>query len=352
MTIYERIKAFLLRKRRWQWLLVGLAIVLLGRFVEARNIEPQSIAAMGQRLTVGLHDRLARAQPTMVTDLYTRAGAGRHGLGWCGPTKALAPLSLNPDHLERKIRRANGGSGQSPVSPGAGELLAKGILPGSSEAGPPSPSSTPDLAAVLRDAARRHPAETGLGSDSIGEMVRDRDRGAPTAAAPIAKPLWDCSQGWLNIADDAVLTLRITPEISYAVWTQGGWAATALLALTLGGMALVLVWIWNQKDIGCAAFPATLLIFCTGPLIAGGVFWLMLQLLLGFTAVLGTVLAGLTLVLTWIAAGSKMVAMLVEVITRGDEAREHFDTVRATFGLDGPPSESPAPSTTPPPPGD
>lgn len=333
MTLLERFKAFLSRKRRWQWLAIGVALVALGQYLEARKVEPRSMALYGQQLTLRLHDRLAALQPGAIADLYARAGRDRHGIGWCGSTAAREPLTLRPaPHLAR-----------NPNAPPA------------------------DLATVLAEAARRHPAPaTGELDDPMGNVMAPLGRQAglprarliPDPPGPLAEreglgarqtdiappptrvaPGSAGESGWPAMVDAAALTLRTTPEIIWTVWKEGGWSATILLALTLAGMATLTLTVWNQKDIGCAALPATMAVLALGPIIAGGVFWLTLQLLLGLTAVLGHVLAGLALVLAWIAGLSKIVMIGIETLTKSDEAKENYEALKASLGMEPPPGD-------------
>lgn len=364
MTIVDRLKAFLFRKRRWQWLAVGIALVALGQYLEAQKIEPSSMALQGQQLTMRLHDRLAALQPGAIADLYARAGRGRHGIGWCGPTAAAAPLTLDPKpHLERRYgatpadlqalrdeaarRRAlSSGAGADPI----GNVMA----PLEREVGLPDPRGAADRLvtgrrSVLTDPRllpRQSPVQLNVNPDTDRlRALLDREglgkgRSVADAIATMPKaPASRCSGGWAATADSAVLNLRLTPEIAWVVWREGGWSTTILLALTLAGMVALILAVWTQKDIGLAAVPITLFVLALGPVIAGGVFWLMLQLLLGLTAVLGHVFAGLALVLAWIAGLLKIVMIGVETLTKTDEAKENFDALKASLGGEPPPAD-------------
>lgn len=355
MTVFERIKAFFLRKRRWRWLVVGAVLVALGHYLEAQKMEPQSVIQQGQQLTQRLHDRLAALQPGAIADLYRRAGANRHGIGWCGPTAAVAPLTLGPaPDLKRSLPPA------APVRlfpPSASSAIddptAKVMAPLERELGLPTPRPTLDLATALREAARRNPPTqvdqaAGRIVDPLGPLRGARRLGDPLdlaapapALPPVKAPPAAPSQctGWPAMLDAAALNLRVTPEIAYVVWSEGGWSATILLALTLAVIATLIVTVWRQKDAGCAVFPATLLLLVTGPLIAQGLFWLTLQLLLGFTLVLGQVLAGLALLLAWLASLSKLVMLAVETLNKTDEAEENFGSLKASLGMEPPPPD-------------
>lgn len=333
MTLVERLKAFLFRKRRWRWIAVGVALVAIGQILDAQNIEASTAAKRGVALTARLHNRLATLQPGAIADLYRRAGRDRHGIGWCGPTEAHEPLSLRPGpHLKR------------------------------------NPNAPPvDIATVLAEAARRHPAPVAGGADDpIGNVMAPlerqvglpRPRLTPDPLGPLtereglgarqadvapppkrAAPDWNCERGWLAMIDAAALNLRTTPEIIWVVWKEGGWSATILLALTLAGMAALIISMWKTKDIGCAAFPATLVVLALGPLLAGGLFWVMLWALLALTKILGHVLAGLALVLGWLAGLSKIVMMGFEMLTKSDEAEENYEALKASLGMDKPPPD-------------
>ena len=349
MTILERLRAFFFAKRRWQWVLVGVTIVAVGHYLDARKIEiePKSLVESGKRLTERLHDRLALAQPQTIAALYGRAGAGRHGIGLCGQTAALEPLRLNPDHLKRHAMRPPAPPGwrthQAPATP-----IDDAIAPLERDAGLPTPHPTIDLAAILRQERITHPAPMpGTGGDPFANMAGSyslrHDPPGPSPATlpppPPPKGTWHCSDGWMRTADSAALTLRVTPEVGYAVWAEGGWSATILFALTILAMATALVSLWSTKDMGCAVFPATLIILSAGPFIAGGIFWLMLWVLLALTAALGKVLAGLAIVVGWIAAGWKMAKFVVESLTTGDETHENIKSLKASFGGEPPPAD-------------
>ncbi len=359
MTVFERIKAFFLRKRRWRWLVVGAVLVALGHYLEAQKMEPQSVIQQGQQLTQRLHDRLAALQPGAIADLYRRAGANRHGIGWCGPTAAVAPLTLgSAPHLKRSLPSAAPAAPVRLLLPSASSAIddptANVMAPLERELGLPTPRPTLDLATALREAARRHPATqvdqaAGRIVDPLGPLRGARrlgdslDLAAPAPALPPVKAPpsapSQCTNGWSAMLDDAALNLRVTPEIAYVVWNEGGWSATILLALTLAVIGTLIVTVWRQKDAGCAVFPATLLLLVTGPLIAQGLFWLMLQLLLGFTFVLGQVLAGLALLLAWVASLSKLVMLAVETLNKTDEAEENFGSLKASLGIEPPPPD-------------
>lgn len=347
MTIVERIRAFFFAKRRWQWVLVGVAIVALGQYLDAKAIKPQGLAQSGVRLTGRLHDRLALAQPQMISEVYGRAAAGRHGIGLCGPTAATGTLELVPSHLKRhSTRRPPPPGWQTPRagpsdSIGPSDAIGRAMAPLEREAGLPPPAA-PSLKDALRAARAKYPDRApGSTDDPFGRITRERGFGAtPIALPPVPrdgpppppKNAWDCSRGWLAMLDSAALTLRTTPEVGYAVWSGGGWSATILFALTLLAVAAVLVALWRTKDIGCAAIPASLIILSAGPLAAAGMFWLMLQVLLVLTTVVGKVLAGLAILLGWIAVAWKLGMFVVSSLSAGDDAQKNIASLKATFG--------------------
>ncbi len=338
MTIGDRLRAFFFRKRRWQWVLVGVAIVAVGQYLDAHKVEPKSAAEAGVRLTERLHQRLASVQPQTIADLYGRAGAGRHGIGFCGPTAATGPLRLKPTHLKRRVAPASvpwiERAHLAPVTP-----LDGAMAPLERVAGLPTPRPTIDLAEILRREAIEHPARAGDKSALLTGLSESRAPiGLPEVPAPTAKASWDCARGWLGIADSAALTLRVTPEVGYAVWAEGGWSTTILFALTLLAMTVLLMTLWGDSEkMGCAVFPVTLVILATGPVATGFVFWGMLWLLLGLTLALGKVFAGLAIVLAWIATGWKLAMLGVEALSRGDDAKENLETLQASLGRSPPP---------------
>lgn len=355
MTLVERLKAFLFRKRRWQWLAVGIALVVLGQYLEAQKFEPSSMARQGQKLTLRLHDRLAALQPGAIADLYARAGRDRHGIGWCGATAAREPLTTRPaPHLERAygatpadldILRDQALRRRGSLGSARDDAIGNVMAPLEREVGLPTPRPTADLTPLLREGVRDRSLAPRSSDDPLRALVeRERlgARGMPGDSAAATKaeaPAWHCDRGWLATLDAAALNLRVTPEIAWVVWREGGWSTVLLLALTLAGMTTLILAVWQEKDIGCAAVPITLFVLALGPVIAGGVFWLMLQLLLGLVAVLGHVLAGLALVLAWIAGLSKIVMIGVETLTKSDEAKENYDALKASLGMEQPPPD-------------
>lgn len=352
---------FLTRKRSLRWLVVGVVLVALGHYLEAQKFEPQSFLRQGQVLTSGLHNRLAALQPGAIADLYRRAGAGRHGIGWCGPTAAATPLTLGPaPHLQRSLPApAPTAVVPAPPPPSVSwpsssatldDPIANIMDPLEREAGMARPRTRPDLSALLAESAQRlppTPADRLRGQlDPLGTLAGARRLGDPPdlaaaaaaltkATAPPAAPA-HCTGGIPAMLDAAALNLRITPEIAFVVWKEGGWSATILLVLTLALIATLIVTVWNQKDIGCAAVPVTLALLGAGPLIAQGVFWVMLQLLLGLTLALGQVLAGLALLLAWLASVSKLAMLMIETLSKSDEAEENFGSLKASLGMEAP----------------
>ena len=354
MTFLERLNAFLFRKRRWQWLAVGIALVAIGQYLEAQKVEAKSVAEQGQKLTLRLHDRLAALQPGAIADLYARAGRGRHGIGWCGPTAATEPLTLRPKpHLSRNPAAALAAEARRTftlpplATPLHDDAMGNVMAPLERRVDLPMPRSTAGRPPLSSDAFGDRALLPGQRNVDPLRALADRERlapgqgaGAAGVAAALRAPLKsNCDRGWPAMFDAAALNLRTTPEIAWVVWKEGGWSATILLALTLAGMSTLIITVWNQKDIGCAAVPMTLFVLALGPVIAGGVFWLMLQLLLGMTVVLGHVLAGLALVLAWIAGLSKIVMIGFETLTKGDEAEENFESLKASLGMEKPPAD-------------
>ncbi|MBY0521174.1 MAG: hypothetical protein K2P79_12210 [Sphingomonas sp.] len=352
MTIVERMKAFFFAKRGWRWLLLGVAIVAVGHYLEAKKIEPKTLADTGAKLTDRLHDRLALIQPQTISKLYSRAGADRHGIGICGPTAATGPLELVPSHL-----KATAPAPPPPItpawrpSPTPGTPVDKAMAPLEREVGLPSPGDAA-ITEALRRARLKYPKPApGAESDPFAPIVRIttdesyRQARENLPKAPAQRPKlpdtdkdW-CRGGWLGVVDSAALTLRVTPEVGYAVWAGGGWSATILYLLTLLGMAAVLASMWTSKTIGGAVIPGTLAILAAGPFLAGGVFVVMLYLLLLLTAVLGKVLAGLAIVLAWITLGWKMVMFVVESLSAADDTHNAVKTLNETLGRAPPPGD-------------
>ncbi|WP_066650708.1 MULTISPECIES: hypothetical protein [Sphingomonas] len=356
MTLVERLKAFLFRKRRWQWIAVGIALVALGQYLEAQKIEPSSVAQQGAALTRRLHDRLAAVQPGAIADLYTRAGRDRHGIEWCGSTAARETLTPGPaPHLERpygalpadlEILRKRAARARAAAGSEVADPIGNVMAPLERDVGLPVPRPTTDSTPLLREGLGARPFTPRpsdmerLRATIERERLATRTTPGDIAAATKAEPhAWNCDRGWLATLDTAALNLRVTPEIAWAVWQAGGWSTMMLLALTLAGMTTLILAVWREKDIGCAAVPITLFVLALGPAIAGGLFWLMLQLLLGLTVVLGHVLAGLALVLAWIAGLSKVVMIGIETLTKSDEAKENYDALKASLGAEKPPAD-------------
>ena len=83
MTIGERFKAFFFKKRSWKWLLVGLAVVVVGHVLEG-----VPILASLQRLTAWVAANLRAVQPFAIADAYFEATRGHRGLWFCPPVGA------------------------------------------------------------------------------------------------------------------------------------------------------------------------------------------------------------------------------------------------------------------------
>ena len=80
MTIGERFKAFLTKKRSWKWLVAGLAMVVVGHLLEGVPI----LANLG-RLTEWVAANLRAVQPFAIADAFFDATRGHRGLWFCAP---------------------------------------------------------------------------------------------------------------------------------------------------------------------------------------------------------------------------------------------------------------------------
>jgi hypothetical protein len=281
VQVVDKIRGFLLRKRRWYWLLAAAALILAGHLL--KDMTPGSLAGHGKALTERIATNLKAIQPGAIADLYADAGRGRHGLWLCGPTTAPPPPfphALSSDTLRR--------SGLAPL-----------------DLGPPStPLATP--------AAPRPSIPSGLA-----------DASAPANTS--------CS-GIVAMVDGGILMARVTPAVALRVWHTGGWLTLLLFALTLGGIGFVLAKIWGDAEqLGCAVLPYSFALLAFGPLAMSGVFWLALKFLLLLTQAVGTVFAGIGWLVANLALAWKICALGVETLKKADEIEENAALAATTI---------------------
>ena len=213
----ERAKSFFLRKRKKRWLLAGLALLLLGQWLDAKELSLGGIASTGVALTESMHERLEELDPGYVLDRYYERGIGH--------------------------------------------LTSDGRAPG--------------------------------------------------------------------VFSSAWATVWATPAVARDIWRKGGWFERLLFALTFAGVVGGIAAAWRSKDATLpTAFFTTVALILMGPLLGSLLCWIVLQLLLLLTFLIGRVFAGLAVVAAVLGGAWQFGKTVIEFLKKADEAEESVQSVR------------------------
>jgi len=142
-----------------------------------------------------------------------------------------------------------------------------------------------------------------------------------------------------GLANIGLASLFAIPRVAATIWRDDGMLATLLFGLTVLAMAMTIGIGWrniSKPDGGFGkAALGTVAILALGPLMAGVLFWLLLQLLLLLTLIVGAVLAGLTWCVATFGLIYKICALLFEAVDKGDVLE---DNAAMLIGKEDPPS--------------
>ena len=131
----------------------------------------------------------------------------------------------------------------------------------------------------------------------------------------------------IGAANMGIASLLAVPHVGREIWHDGGALATILFGLTVAGIAIAIVGSWNdinKPDGGLGkTLLTTIMLLALGPLFAGVIFWLLLQLLLLLTFVFGAVLSGITWCIATFGVLYKFAMFLIEALKTGDELQEN-----------------------------